>query len=427
MDGYIIEAAHTISPFQDPVSACRVEDRPLSEWVERTLRDLGCDAVRPAPNTIQGPALVMTGDLWITRDLATAFLKEARSKTTPTVLAARQGLMTSYTEVLQDLGECDVDGEGSRVYPLAWVPAGASLEVGGGDLALEWEALGLTPLAVELDEDPMELPVHRVFAAEQKLVLPFTHRSAVRIGHWMHVLRANQMARIGWGARLVRVEWLKLLWAAMRAMSFNKWRVMAKLTTRGAGCDIHPTAVVEGSVLGDNVTVGAGAIVRFSWLGDGARVSDSSHVLYSVLGAGASTARMGMLQSCVLYPGANSGHYGLQLCVVGRDTFVGGEVVLGDFKPDGNIMVMHRGELKNTHTNLLGCAVGHDCSVMMRATTYAGREIPNGYTIIGPPHDIITKIPDGLPRDGTPLIADGGVLVPYSKARHKRRAPGEEG
>jgi carbonic anhydrase/acetyltransferase-like protein (isoleucine patch superfamily) len=110
--------------------------------------------------------------------------------------------------------------------------------------------------------------------------------------------------------------------------------------------------------------------------------------------------------------------------VVGRQTFVGGEVILGDFKPDGEVMVMQEGALVSAQTNLLGCAVGHGCRIMMRATFYAGREIPNGYTIIGPPRDIVARVPVGLP-EGEPLIAHDGVLEPY--ARWRAGVRGEKG
>jgi carbonic anhydrase/acetyltransferase-like protein (isoleucine patch superfamily) len=78
--------------------------------------------------------------------------------------------------------------------------------------------------------------------------------------------------------------------------------------------------------------------------------------------------------------------------------------------------VMHRGALVSAGTNMMGCAVGHDCQVLMRATTYPGREVPNGYWILGPPHDVIAKIPSTLPV-GEPLVSDGGVLRPWSDVK----------
>ena len=185
---------------------------------------------------------------------------------------------------------------------------------------------------------------------------------------------------------------------------------MAKLVTRGTGCDIHPKAIVEASTLGNDVTIGAGAIVRYCHVGDGATISDQCHVSSSVIGAGASVSRTGILMGMVLYPGANTGHPGFQLSVLGRDTFMGSEVVLADFKPDGDVMVHHRGELVSTGTRLLGCAVGHDCRFLFRAAFYSGREIPNGLMVIGSPQEIIMKVPPGLPA-GPILTNHRGTLA----------------
>lgn len=363
-----------------------------------------------APLPTQGERLLLTDDLWATAALLKAFVKEARKLQKPCVLVLGDNLLTQFAGALQELGQAQ---EGAR-YPLVWLPPGAAAPARP---LVQEEALH--SLTLDLQIKPLELPVHRVFSAQEKLVLPMTHLACVRIGHWMHILRANQLAQIAWGAQLFTEPW-RLLWAALRAMSVNKWSVMQKLVVRGKNCDIHPSAVVEASILGDNVSIGANAVVRYSCLADGVRVSDQCNILSSVLGPGASVARMGMLQSCVLYEGANSGHYGLQLCLVGQHTFVGGEVILGDFKPDGEVMVMHQGRLVSTGTNVLGCAVGHGCRIMMRATFYAGREIPNGYTIIGPSRDIVTRVPAALPQ-GAPLIAQDGVLVPYEEWRQSVR------
>ena len=250
-----------------------------------------------------------------------------------------------------------------------------------------------------------------MLAPEGRLVLPVTHLAAVRVSHWLHLLRANHLAQLGWGSRLLRTSPLRLLWAVLRARSLNRYRVMDKLTQRGRGCDVHPSAVVEASVLGRDVRVGAHSLVRFSHLGDGVHVAEHAHVSESVLGAGSAVSRMGVLKGCVLYPGANTGHYGIQLSVVGRDAFLGGEVLLGDFMPSGDVRVRHRGEVVSAGTRLLGCAVGHRCRLFMRATVYPGREIPNDLTILGPTRDAISRVPEDLPTD-VALTSEDGVLRP---------------
>ncbi len=408
----------------DPVGSSRVLDMPVEQLLEAVLREAGAVEVARVglAEARGGPRerLLATDDLWVTPWLARAFVKAARKAARPAILALPEGLYTEFTEALQDLGRGSGEGVGGHLrYPLVWLPAGSSWS-SAEDLV---RAEGLEPVVIEQGVSPLKIPMHKAILASEELALPLTHLSAMRINHWMHIVRANQIALLSWGASLVKVHPLRVLWAAVRAMSLNKWRVMGKLGSRGRGCDIHPSAVVEASTLGDGVRVGANAVVRFSHLGDGVSISDQCNIQYSVLGQGASVARMGMLQGCVMYPGSNSGHYGLQLCVVGRGTFVGGEVVLGDFKPQGEVMVSHRGALVSSGTNMIGCAVGHDCQILMRATAYPGREVPNGYWILGSPHDILAKIPTSLPL-GEPLISDEGVLRPYAEVMSERKGRG---
>jgi hypothetical protein len=50
--------------------------------------------------------------------------------------------------------------------------------------------------------------------------------------------------------------------------------------------DIHPTAVIEGSVIEANVKVGAHAVVRYSHIGERAVLHDGAKVEFSVVGPG---------------------------------------------------------------------------------------------------------------------------------------------
>jgi carbonic anhydrase/acetyltransferase-like protein (isoleucine patch superfamily) len=412
MKAVILTTGRRISPFDDPVGECLVLDRPIQESLTDTLHQAGAKQARfqDEDSEISGDeaSLVATDDLWLTVELAKAFVSAAKDTGRPSVLAIPEGLLTQYTETLQDLGRATVDGRACRIYPLAWLPAGEPRRL---RTSFATDSDGLEPIIVEDQSKPLHFPLHKALAPEGRLTLPLTDRAAVRICHWMHILRANQMALTAYGHSLLTTPRIRLLWTFAKARSLNRWRVMQKLVHKGKGCDIHPSAIVEASTLGAGVSVGAGAVVRLSHLADGVSVNDHAHVSASVLGQGASVSRMAMLQGCVLYPGAETGHYGFQLCVVGRDTFLGGEVFLADFNADGEVTVWHDGAVVPAGTNLLGCAVGHDVRIFMGTTVDPGREIPNGYVILGPRERVISKIPQGLPR-GVPLTGHRGVLRP---------------
>jgi carbonic anhydrase/acetyltransferase-like protein (isoleucine patch superfamily) len=66
----------------------------------------------------------------------------------------------------------------------------------------------------------------------------------------------------------------------------------------------------------------------------------------------------------------------LQMCVVGRDTFIGAGNTFTDFnlisKP---IRVMHRGRLEEAGMPVIGGCVGHNCRIGSGFVIYPGREI----------------------------------------------------
>ncbi len=403
MRGYLVAVGGAVGPWGDPVGALPIANRPLRSWSEEALAALGCADVTAAPPStpVTGPAWVLADDLWITAGLARRFAAQVAQAPERRALALPEGPLLAFTRPLQTF--CGA-AEGWWGYPLAWVPPGETILAGGA-----W--YGATLERVPVEHTPQEVRVHPALLPEGRLEVPLGEDAALRIEHWMHLLRANQLTLLGWGARLMRREPWRLLGAVVRAMSFNKYKVMQRLVERGRGCDIHPSAVVEASVLGDGVRVGANAVVRYARLGDGAVVSDLACVESSVLGAGAVVSRTAVLQGSVLMEGANTGVPGVQLSVVGRGAFSGGAVVLADFKPTGNVRVVHRGAVVDSGSPFLGCAVGHRARLLMGASFYPGREIPNDLTILGPSEHAVARLPAGLPSDRLLEARLGSVRV----------------
>ncbi len=427
-----------IEPWGDRAGDLPVLGRPLSQWQYDALN---------LPKDIPGH-LSSSDDLWITKELAHAFARSAAKRGKPASLALDPGLLTGFAGALQE-----VEKQGDAwVFPLSWTPDPPS--------SADAPRAGAHPgLVVDARTKALPLPIHEALVPSGQLVLPLTARSCVRVTHWLHLLRANQLALLAHGHDLLHTRPMRLLGAALRARSVNQHKVMARLTQRGPGCDIHPTAVVEASVLGAGVKVGAHAVVRHSHLCDNAIVGDQANVVSSVLGPGASAGRMGMLQSCVLMAGANTGHFGHQLCIVGRNTFIGGEVILADFTPTAGgttrvscpptpIRTPMPGAtrtpspqppdtddpapspdtapgpatLRDAGTALLGCAVGHRTRLMAGLYVAPGRAIPSDLTVIGPQTDVLRRLPaaDALAAASSDAVwspdGQGGLApVPHTK------------
>jgi NDP-sugar pyrophosphorylase family protein len=201
---------------------------------------------------------------------------------------------------------------------------------------------------------------------------------------------------------------LRVLWAVIRARSFNKWRVLGKLNTIGRKCDIHPTAVVEGSTLGDGVSVGPYARVLFSTLGDGVQIMPGASVEASTLGAGSCVAQGCGVRAVVLYPEACSSAVMVQASVLGRRAMVVPGSFLLDLNFDREIRVPMDGELASAGTNFLGCALGHGSQVGTGIWIASGRAIPNGCRIVRHPAELVARLP--TENGGTWVPEDGRVV-----------------
>ena len=403
-----------IAPWGDAAGDLHVLGRPISEWRSEALK---------LPAGVPG-RLSAADDLWVTPELAHAFARAAAKRGQACSLAIAQGLQTDFAGALQEL---DHQGD-AWIYPMSWTPGApapaASADVAAGSTDVAAGSTDPRPgshpaLVVDDRTKALPLPVHRALVPSGQLMLPLTARSCVRVTHWLHLLRANQLALLAHGHDLLHTRPSRLLGAVLRARSIDKHKVMARLTERGPRCDIHPTAVVEASVLAADVRIGAHAVVRHSHLSAGAVVGDQANVTSSVLGPGASVGRMGMLQSCVLMEGANTGHFGHQLGIIGRDTFIGGEVILADFTPAGGPTASARvttasgpdgaPRLEDAGTALLGCAVGHRARLMAGLYVAPGRAIPNDLTVIGPQSDVLRRLPSAEELAGAP---DDAVWAP---------------
>jgi hypothetical protein len=121
---------------------------------------------------------------------------------------------------------------------------------------------------------------------------------------------------------------------------------------RGAGCRIHPSAVVEACIIGRNVEIGPLSVVRGCLIADNVRIMEHCLVDGSVLGDGVMVNQQGMIRLCLAYPGAVFNY--MQTGVVGRHAHLGSLARPLDMKMKGTIRVQHRGRLVDTRPAVPG-------------------------------------------------------------------------
>lgn len=428
MRAFILRTGSPIEPFGDSPADSLVLNKPLRQLQRETLRAAGVTDVivepvheRELPDPTGDPYLVVGDDLFFTKSLVRALLADG-------LPAAREGKSMQLVipecrsvkdnAPMQDLVRATLfDGRPCFGYPMWLCGAKPTAEV---------PLSAAPPLAVDAKEKIHELKhVPQVFGKETKLTLPVTPRIAIRLQHWAHILRANQLAIMSGvaelGERPLVVNVLAVLWLLARTFPLPSMkRIARKAGKQGRKCSIHPTAIVEGCIIGDRVKIGAYAIVRGSIIGDDAIIEDFGLVQLSVLGAGAAVTNKGISNMNVLYPGALLGHLGCQMSLLGRDAFVATDSRIFDLKFDGNVQVEHRGRNVDCGARFLGACVGHRASVGGGVFVNHGVAIPNDAVLVKSPWDVFRKIPADLA--GKPLMVERGKAVPIGKGA--RRATG---
>lgn len=170
----------------------------------------------------------------------------------------------------------------------------------------------------------------------------------------------------------------------------GKWfyRGLKRMNQIGKNCLIHPTAIIEGSIIGDNTIIGANSIVRLSHLESNCYVSDNVSVINSVLGEKTFIANSNYINSCLTYPEAFLIHGPYQISVIGKNAACFA-VINCDIRLDQkNIKISTSNGILDSGQPFLGVAYGHRSKTGGGNIIAAGRIVPNDLHV-NPPDNII--------------------------------------
>jgi carbonic anhydrase/acetyltransferase-like protein (isoleucine patch superfamily) len=200
-------------------------------------------------------------------------------------------------------------------------------------------------------------------------------------------------------------------------------RLLRAASRIGEGCEIHPTAVIEGSILEPGVKVGPFAVVRFSRVGEGSWIQDHGKLTLSVLGARSLVSAGSTVNFCLGHEQASFSQILMQLSVLGRRAITTGGGFLMDMRFDGEVRVMHQGRPQGVGSRFLGSAIGHDTMLGTGFWLAPGRSIPNGAVVVRDPDRVVRRIPARV-EPGTVLVPRNGALVPLTDASEGGGEPG---
>jgi carbonic anhydrase/acetyltransferase-like protein (isoleucine patch superfamily) len=396
MKVYVQPTGRRAPPFEDDPDEVLIHNQPLAWWRRRALEEAGLEVIdQPQPT-----CLVIPDTLWTTGEVLRAFVDQAAGREAVMVLADSR--FADYNLKAQPRVTRVASGWRFEEVRLRTAQGGEPTEV-----------------VIDPEEKVLSIPVPQHYFGTSTLELGFARRPAMPIEHWSHIIWANQAASALEARLRPRWRWILWgLWAMLRAWSLNKWKILARMNTIGENCDIHPTAVVEMSVLGDNVVVGPHARVRFSRLADGCFIMAGAQVEHATLGKGCAVSQNCALNFSVMYPGSICSMDITQLSLFGRDVITTAGSYCMDLNFDRNIRVPIEGELVDTGSRTLGCALGHRVKLGCGVWISSGRMIPNDYFVVRSPEGVIRHLPEGMAEQGA-LANRAGRLAPIS-------APGDE-
>lgn len=433
MKGFILESGLSIKPFGDPVGESFLLDKTLKERVVEAFSKNGIEPVfvKSLEETHGEEECIVTKDnVFISERLLENFLKEAKKRGETCALALKESAFTRFTRAIQNVKvEKGPDGNEMVVYHFYYVKDKSISDI----KALE-ESPGMALKQKEFSI-PFSLGTSRKMPGNLDVRFPVTAQVIMEVESWFHIWQLNIVSIPSLWASHLRKPGVffsllfKLLYGIItspirfladlvtgKLPQFNPtyfgWHILEKLNIVGRGSKIHPTAVVVGCVIGRNVDIGPFALVLFSVIGDGVQVSAFSQIRNTVAGNSCDLIHGSLLNMTVIYPQARVCK--VQASLIGRGANYGGEVRAYDVKLKGTITIEHNGEIVETGTNALGVCIGHGAALWGRVSLQHGRVIPNGYTIIENPDNVIYKVPEGMPVD-RPLVCRSGTLIAPQK------------
>jgi carbonic anhydrase/acetyltransferase-like protein (isoleucine patch superfamily) len=443
VQAFILETGRKIAPFDEAPGEALFAMGTAGGEVSRALFRRGVEVTRVPPGEAvpdaTGSCIVLADHCFVTDKCLGDFLAAVLDAAEPQRLALCRTPASEYTrpvssvaiEPLDESGPGARDPRGGRTdaaaterlaYDCFFVPGGQLPTASDGAALLEKLRRDAVRRVVPKREIVREVRMPIIGDAEHtSMRYPVTSTVAAHLEHWVHILWLNHLAfGIVW-MDTIRAHKAWATWRALAAVPYNQPAFFRSFVRKGHNVQIHPTAHVEASVLGDDVVIGPRACVRNSILGPGVEVADNATVLTSVVGEGGYVTPKSFFVWGAAYPEAVISNYKMQMSLVGRRASSSTWAGLIDAKFQGAIEVPHDGAMASTERNFLGSCIGHGAHVGAKVLLMPGRALPNETFLTMRPDELVQRIPDEL-QPGVPVVRHEGTLVPLEELLAQARA-----
>ncbi len=338
MQRYIIEDTRHVPPFNQPASLLTIGIRPLKiHHEELFLRYFKSDislgsmfSHRREMVNVQGPAIVYRDSLWFDEEFIDYFMKRAlkSKRACRAAIPADDPAFRTYTLPLAKGFERQTLPGGEEVYlaDLWYFPTNYTDDV--------------LPIVVPSGAEEMGFySVPDFMTMEQGSLTHYAPaRAIMSIESWVHVYFASIIyGMFGRGSRFDRYVQtynfysLKLMWKAM--LEQRQLLSTSEVVKVGKNTVIHPTAVITGPAsIGENCTIGPGVLIDNCTIGDNVTIDDGCVLMMSSIGNGCFLPfRAALYLTAVMENSIIAQNTCLQMCVIGRNSFVGAGSTFTDF------------------------------------------------------------------------------------------------
>ncbi len=379
----ILQAPRHITPFNEAARDLRIHNKPL--WLNQ--RDLLAPYVTREIELAPGahlpvshePMIVYRDNLFFDIHYITEFMKQAR-KRNRAVRAAFSMEDGAFREHALPLS-VSYTPAGNLYYADLWYyPQGPQVDV--------------APLVIDMQAREIGYYHVPTYMASESgdLVYQVPLRAMLAIDCWTHIFIADGVFGLfSRGARFedhLNKDLLFKLKVLGKAVYEGKQLLeCSELVQVGKNCVIDPTAVIHGpTTIGDNVTINAGAVIENCMIGSNVNVSQDCQLMLSVVGDGTFLPfRAALFMTTIMENGMVAQNTCLQMCVIGRNTFIGAGNTFTDYNLIPTVIRAIDGNEKLADANrpVLGGCVGHNCRIGAGMVIFPARTIESDVVLFG--------------------------------------------
>jgi UDP-N-acetylglucosamine diphosphorylase / glucose-1-phosphate thymidylyltransferase / UDP-N-acetylgalactosamine diphosphorylase / glucosamine-1-phosphate N-acetyltransferase / galactosamine-1-phosphate N-acetyltransferase len=411
----ILQAPRHIRPFNEPARDLRIQNKPL--WLNQ--RDLLAPYVTREIELAPGAHLPISRDamivyrdnLFFDEHYITEFMERAR-KRNRAVRAAFSLDDAAFREHALPLSISYTPAGNLYFADLWYYPRGPEVDV--------------EPLVIDMQSKEIGYYHIPTYMASESgdLVYQVPLRAMLAIDCWTHIFIADGV--FGLFARGARFEdrlnkdVIFKLGVISKALYEGKQLLeCSALVKMGKNCNVDPTVIIHGpTTIGDNVHIDAGAVIDNCIIGNNVNVSQGCQLMLSVVGDGTFLPfRASLFMTTIMENGMVAQNTCLQMCVVGRNTFIGAGNTFTDYNliPSAIKALDGNEKLVDANRPVLGGCVGHNCRIGAGMVIFPARTIESDVVLFA------TKDRRMIDRDVK--YEDSDHLKLKDASKHPRRYP----